>query len=216
MTLGLPMGGVTARRMLSGSIHPAMPKPNSAQSTASIGSVPKPTSANASAEHEQDAAEHHRRAAAIGQRTQRQQRGDVHDLREHEQPRDAGPVESELATAAQRNGELLDGRVAHGDRGAGRRRQRPPQRRQQEEARWHAACTHRHRSPDKEMPMPPKGVKSRKRARQYEKVLKSIKSEGRYKGRQKEVAARIVNKTRRNKGETRSRRQRRSGQRKAA
>jgi hypothetical protein len=64
--------------------------------------------------------------------------------------------------------------------------------------------------------MPPKGVKSRKRTRQYEKVLKSIKSEGRYKGRQKEVAARIVNKTRRNKGETRSRRQRRSGQRKAA
>ena len=64
--------------------------------------------------------------------------------------------------------------------------------------------------------MPPKGVKSRKRTRQYEKVLKSIKSEERYKGRQKEVAARIVNKTRRNKGETRSRRQRRSGQRKAA
>ena len=62
--------------------------------------------------------------------------------------------------------------------------------------------------------MPPKGVKSRKRARQYDKVLKSIKSEGRYKGRQKEVAARIVNKTRRKKGETRSRRAR--GNRKAA
>jgi hypothetical protein len=54
--------------------------------------------------------------------------------------------------------------------------------------------------------MPPTGVKSRKRARQYEKVLKSIKSEGRYRGRQKEVAARIVNKTRRRKGETKSRR----------
>ena len=35
--------------------------------------------------------------------------------------------------------------------------------------------------------MPPKGVKSRKRTRQYEKVLKSIKGSGRYKGRQKEV-----------------------------
>ncbi len=43
--------------------------------------------------------------------------------------------------------------------------------------------------------MPPRGVKSKKRSRQYEKVLKSIKSEGRYKGRQKQVAARIVNKT---------------------
>ena len=56
--------------------------------------------------------------------------------------------------------------------------------------------------------MPPRGVKSRKRTRQYEKVLKSIKSEGRYKGRQREVAARIVNKTRRKKGETRSGRKR--------
>jgi hypothetical protein len=63
--------------------------------------------------------------------------------------------------------------------------------------------------------MPPRGVKSRKRSRQYEKVLKSIKGEGRYKGRQKEVAARIVNKTRRRRGETRGRRQR-GGQRKAA
>ena len=61
--------------------------------------------------------------------------------------------------------------------------------------------------------MPPKGVKSRKRSRQYEKVLKSIKSEGRYKGRQKEVAARIVNKTRRQKGETKSRRRKSSGRR---
>jgi hypothetical protein len=58
--------------------------------------------------------------------------------------------------------------------------------------------------------MPPKGVKSRKRTRQYEKVLKSIKSEGRYTGRQKEVAARIVNKTRRKKGETRTRTRRRT------
>ena len=54
--------------------------------------------------------------------------------------------------------------------------------------------------------MPPRGVKSQKRSRQYKKVLRSIKSEGRYKGRQKEVAARIVNKTRRKKGETKGRR----------
>jgi hypothetical protein len=50
--------------------------------------------------------------------------------------------------------------------------------------------------------MPPRGVKSQKRKRQYKKVLGSIKREGRYRGRQKEVAARIVNKTRRKKGET--------------
>jgi hypothetical protein len=46
-------------------------------------------------------------------------------------------------------------------------------------------------------------VKRPKRKRQYKKVLSSIKREGRYKGRQEEVAARIVNKTRRRKGETR-------------
>jgi hypothetical protein len=54
--------------------------------------------------------------------------------------------------------------------------------------------------------MPPKGVKSKKRKRQYEKVLKSIRGKGKYKGRQKEVAARIVNKTRRQQGETKSKR----------
>lgn len=52
--------------------------------------------------------------------------------------------------------------------------------------------------------MPPAGVKRPKRKRQYDKVLKSIEREGRYQGRQKEVAARIVNKTKRRKGETRS------------
>ena len=50
--------------------------------------------------------------------------------------------------------------------------------------------------------MPPRGVKKPKRKRQYKKVLSSIKKEGRYKGRQKEVAARIVNRTKRRKGET--------------
>ena len=40
------------------------------------------------------------------------------------------------------------------------------------------------------------------RKRQYEKVLDSIEREGRYRGREKEVVARIVNKTRRRKGET--------------
>jgi len=52
--------------------------------------------------------------------------------------------------------------------------------------------------------MPPAGVERPKRKRQYAKVLKSIKREGRYKGREKEVAARVVNKTKRRKGETKS------------
>ena len=42
--------------------------------------------------------------------------------------------------------------------------------------------------------MPPKGVKRPKRKRQDKKVLSSIRKSGRYKGRQKQVAARIVNK----------------------
>jgi hypothetical protein len=72
-----------------------------------------------------------------------------------------------------------------------------------------AACRRsRHRQPadGRGGAMPPTGVKRPKRKRQYKKVLKSIKEEGRYKGRQKEVAARIVNKTRRKKGETKTKR----------
>ena len=56
--------------------------------------------------------------------------------------------------------------------------------------------------------MPPKGVKRPKRKRQYKKVLKSIKQEGRYNGRQEEVAARIVNKTKRRKGEAKGKKKR--------
>jgi hypothetical protein len=61
--------------------------------------------------------------------------------------------------------------------------------------------------------MPPRGVKSAKRKRQYKKVLSSLKKSGRYGSRTKEVAARIVNKTRRKRGETKSRSRRRTSHR---
>lgn len=51
----------------------------------------------------------------------------------------------------------------------------------------------------------PRGV-SPKREREYKEILGKMKSSGRYKGRQKEVAARIVNKQRRQAGETKSQR----------
>jgi hypothetical protein len=44
---------------------------------------------------------------------------------------------------------------------------------------------------------------SPKRERQYEHIKESSKKSGRYKGREAEVAARTVNKIRREKGETR-------------
>jgi hypothetical protein len=47
----------------------------------------------------------------------------------------------------------------------------------------------------------PRGV-SPKREREYKKIEKKFEKEGRYKGREKEVAARIVNKQRANSGET--------------
>jgi len=47
----------------------------------------------------------------------------------------------------------------------------------------------------------PRGV-SPKREKEYEKIVGKMKKEGRYKGREKEVAARIVNKQRREAGET--------------
>ena len=43
---------------------------------------------------------------------------------------------------------------------------------------------------------------SKKREREYETLTKEFKEEGRYKGREDEVAARIVNKQRAQAGET--------------
>jgi hypothetical protein len=43
---------------------------------------------------------------------------------------------------------------------------------------------------------------SPKREREYKKIARKMKKEGRYKGREDEVAARIVNKQRAEKGET--------------
>ena len=51
----------------------------------------------------------------------------------------------------------------------------------------------------------PRGA-SPKRERQYEHIKESAKESGRYKGREEEVAARTVNKIRREKGETKSQR----------
>jgi hypothetical protein len=45
---------------------------------------------------------------------------------------------------------------------------------------------------------------SPKREREYKKIARKMKKEGRYKGREDEVAARIVNKQRAEKGETKA------------
>jgi hypothetical protein len=51
--------------------------------------------------------------------------------------------------------------------------------------------------------MPPKGVKSPKRKRQYEHITRSLQERGgRSAGRAKEIAARTVNKQRRKAGQT--------------
>ena len=54
--------------------------------------------------------------------------------------------------------------------------------------------------------MPPRGVKTgTKRARQYEKVKKSVKGQGKSEGAAEEIAARVVNKERARAGESRQR-----------
>jgi hypothetical protein len=53
--------------------------------------------------------------------------------------------------------------------------------------------------------MPPKGVKSPKRKRQYEHIKESAKKRGRSTKRAKEIAARTVNKQRAQAGQTKSR-----------
>ncbi|MGA8480159.1 MAG: hypothetical protein WB696_19515 [Chthoniobacterales bacterium] len=49
----------------------------------------------------------------------------------------------------------------------------------------------------------PRGA-SPKRERQYKKIEQELEKEGRYKGREEEVAARIVNKQRAKSGETKT------------
>ena len=63
--------------------------------------------------------------------------------------------------------------------------------------------------------MPPTGVKSRKRARQYEHIKDSALKSGRSTERAKEIAAATVNKQRAQAGETKSRK-RSGGSRKRA
>ena len=58
--------------------------------------------------------------------------------------------------------------------------------------------------------MPPKGVKSPKRKRQYEHIKESAKKRGKSTGRAKEIAARTVNKQRRESGQTKKSRSKRS------
>jgi hypothetical protein len=52
--------------------------------------------------------------------------------------------------------------------------------------------------------MPPRGVKSPKRKRQYEKIKRSAMARGRSPKVAKRIAAATTNKTRRKKGETKS------------
>ncbi len=56
--------------------------------------------------------------------------------------------------------------------------------------------------------MPPRGVKSPKRKRQYEHIKRSVKRRGGSIRRAKEIAARTVNKQRRRSGRTKGRRSR--------
>ena len=57
--------------------------------------------------------------------------------------------------------------------------------------------------------MPPRGVKSAKRKRQYEKIKASAKRQGRSTAAAKRIAAATTNKTRRQKGETKGSRKKR-------
>jgi len=56
--------------------------------------------------------------------------------------------------------------------------------------------------------MPPRGVKSAKRKRQYEKIKKSAQASGKSPKVAKRIAAATTNKTRRKKGETKGSRKR--------
>ena len=59
--------------------------------------------------------------------------------------------------------------------------------------------------------MPPRGVKSAKRARQYEHIKESARKQGRSPRRAKQIAAATVNKQRRQAGESKGSRKKAGG-----
>lgn len=64
--------------------------------------------------------------------------------------------------------------------------------------------------------MPPRGVKSAKRKRQYEKIKASAKRRGRSNAVAERIAAATTNKTRRQKGETKGSRKRTGGRKRSS
>lgn len=64
--------------------------------------------------------------------------------------------------------------------------------------------------------MPPRGVKSAKRKRQYEKIKASAKKRGRSPAVAKRIAAATTNKTRRQKGEAKGSRKRSGGRKRSS
>jgi hypothetical protein len=64
--------------------------------------------------------------------------------------------------------------------------------------------------------MPPRGVKSAKRTRQYEKIKASAKKQGRSTATAKRIAAATVNKQRREAGETKTTRSTRKSAKKSS
>jgi hypothetical protein len=67
------------------------------------------------------------------------------------------------------------------------------------------------RQQQEENAMPPRGVKSAKRARQYEHIKESAREQGRSQRRAKQIAAATVNKQRRKAGETKGGSRKRAG-----
>lgn len=64
--------------------------------------------------------------------------------------------------------------------------------------------------------MPPRGVKSAKKKRQYEHIKDSYKKRGKSTGTAKEIAARVVNKERREEGKTKNSRKKSSSKKKSS
>ena len=69
---------------------------------------PQADRGRAQPEHHDDEAEDGRAPQAVGEPPHGQQRDEVHELREHEQARDATPVQAELARPPERQEELAD------------------------------------------------------------------------------------------------------------
>ena len=131
---------VCSRITPSGNIHPAIPRPRSAQPAMKSDSAPTPAPQTPKPADAVRAPRTRHTPYPVGQPPHGEQHRQVHELRHRENARDAAAVQAELARAAQRDEELSHRRPRERQEGADREHQPDDVRRRSGRGSRRGAC----------------------------------------------------------------------------